>query len=74
MSVLYIIGWVFAGVMALSVLGFTARDFVVKRMSASFELGMKLGILRGQLGRDQMNQILIDAGLNPADLPGMDAQ
>jgi hypothetical protein len=69
MTAALIAGWVFIGLIALTFVAYAFRDFVVKRMAESFELGMKLGVLRGQIAGEQMDGILRDAGLDPTQLP-----
>lgn len=65
-----ILGWAFLALVALAFAVGGARAFVVKKMAESFDIGMKLGILRGQLGQDAIDQMLRDAGVEPNNLPG----
>lgn len=68
--ILEILAWSFLGVMALAFLALSIKEFTIRRMSESFDLGMKMALLRQQLSDDQMDAILRDAGIDPDQLIG----
>lgn len=67
--ILEIAGYAFLGLVALTFVWLAFRGFVVKRMGEAFALGMKMGIVRGQIGQDAMDQIMVDAGIELDKLP-----
>lgn len=68
--ILEIAGYAFVALVVLIFIGLAFRDYLVKRMSSAFELGMKLERVRAQLGEEAHDALLVGAGINPADLPG----
>lgn len=68
--ILVILGYTLIALVVLIFIGLVLRDYLVKRMGEAFALGMKLGIVRGQIGQDAMDQIMIDAGIDLDKLPG----
>lgn len=63
--ILIILGYTFIALVLLVFAGLALREFVARRMSESFDLGMKLGTIRAQIAPDLMDEILRDAGIDP---------
>jgi hypothetical protein len=72
MNPTYVLGWAVLAVLATSAIGFAAKRHLVTKMNEAFELGLKLGSFRANVGQEWLDSQLRDCGFDPAHLPGRD--
>jgi hypothetical protein len=61
------------GLLIFSAVWFTLRVYVTYRMAQALAVGVKLGRAIALTSQDQVDQMLIDAGLDPAMILRRDA-